>query len=65
MGVGSNWAVEEAELNPIIRTHTCSSCGRKFKVNVRLFPHEDMCERCREKMSKPDKWDEKDETDES
>ena len=65
MGVGSNWAVEMAELNPKWETRTCVCCGEKFKVNAALFSHEDMCNHCREKMNKPDKIDEKDESDES
>lgn len=61
MSTGGNEAVELAELNGVWRTHKCVCCGEKIRVNITLFPHEDMCDSCKEKMNKPNKWDEKDE----
>lgn len=54
MSIGGNDAVEYAEQNPKWRYRTCRCCGRKFRVNVALFPHDEMCGKCREKMSKDD-----------
>ena len=60
MSVGSDWAVELAEQNGEWRTYRCVCCGEPFKVNITLHPHEEMCGNCKEKMNRPDKWDEKD-----
>ena len=54
MSIGGDWAVEKAEKHPVWRTKSCSNCGRSFKYRANLFPHEELCPKCREDMNKDD-----------